>query len=140
MMQDRRAFLTQSSVAMTARALNPLQGSAPEAPFAHHVLFWLKDKENKDAYASVLSALRQLRKIETVRFLHVGTPAISDIAFEARATDASYTFSYLALFDSREDKENYLRHPLHTKFFEDFGGSKGIISKAQIYDSSRIPD
>src|SRR5262245_38815593 len=120
MMQDRRAFLKQSSMAMTAGAFKPLQGSASEAPFVHHVLCWLKDKENKDAYAGVLAALKRLRTIDTVRFLHVGTPSISDIAFEARATDATYTFSYLALFDSKEDKENYLRHPLHLKFFEDF--------------------
>ena len=65
---------------------------------------------------------------------------ISDIEFEARATDATYTFSYLALFDSKEDKENYLHHPLHTKFVEDFGPSKGMISKVVIYDSLRIPD
>jgi hypothetical protein len=84
--------------------------------------------------------LKQLKKIDKVRFLHVGAPSISDIEFEARATDATYTFSYLALFDSKEDKENYLHHPLHTKFVEDFGPAKGILSKVVIYDSLRIPD
>jgi len=139
MTQNRRSFLKQSSVAVVAPAFRPWQASAPDAPFVHHVLFWLKDKEDKEAYARVLAALRQLRRIEQVRFLHVGAPTISDVALEARATDATYTFSYLALFDSKQDKENYLRHPLHTKFVEDFA-SNGTLANVKIYDSSRIPE
>jgi Stress responsive A/B Barrel Domain len=140
MTKDRRSFLKESSMVMAAGGFNTRQGSAPDAPFVHHVLFWLKDKGNKEFYGRLVAALKQLRKVDTVRFLHVGAPSISDIEFEARATDATYTVSYLALFDSKDDKEHYLRHPLHTKFVEDFGPSTGILTKVVIYDSLRIPD
>jgi hypothetical protein len=135
MTKDRRSFLKESSVMMAAGMVSARGASAPDAPFVHHVLFWLKDKEDRESYGRLVAALKQLRKVKTVRFLHVGTPSISDIAFEASATDASYTVSYL--FDSMADKEHYLGHPLHTKFVKDFGP---ILSKAMIYDSLRIPD
>src|SRR5262247_3706962 len=98
MMKDRRLFLKESSVMMAAGVVGKQQASAPDAPFVHHVLFWLKDKEDRQSYGRLVAALKQLKKIESVRFLHVGTPSISDIALEAGATDASYTVSYLALF------------------------------------------
>jgi hypothetical protein len=140
MTKDRRSFLKQSSVTMAGGVFDARQGSAPNTPFVHHVLFWLEVKGNSESYGRLVAALKQLRKVETVRFLHVGAPSISDIEFEARATDASYTVSYLALFDSKADKEHYLGHPLHTKFVEDFGPSTGILSKVVIYDSLRIAD
>jgi len=54
--------------------------------------------------------------VDEARLLHVGAPSISAIELEARSTVATYTFSYLALSDSKQDKESY--RP-----------SKGIVSK-----------
>src|SRR5262245_47930880 len=104
MTKDRRSFLKQSSAMMAAGMVDTRQSSAPDAPFVHHVLFWLKDKENRETYRRVVAALKELSKVETIRFLHVGAPSISDIPLEAGATDATYTVSYLALFDSKADK------------------------------------
>src|SRR5262245_51899907 len=119
MMKDRRSFLKESSVMMAAGVVSARQASAPDAPFVHHVLFWLKDKDDRGSFGRLVAALKELKKVATVRFVHVGTPSISDIPFEARATDASYTVSYLALFDSKADKEHYLSHPLHKQFVQD---------------------
>lgn len=137
MKSNRRSFLKQSSLAMVGCSFTTNNESSFEAPFAHHALFWLKDKDNKETYANMLQFLKKFKGVKGVKFLHVGTPSISDIDYEARATDATYTFSYLALFDSKKDKENYLKHPLHTQFFNDF---KDVVSKVIIYDSLNIAD
>lgn len=106
-----------------------------DARFVHHVLFWLKDDASKSSYSVVLKAMQSLKSLRGVKFLHIGTPSISDIDFEARATDATYTFSYMALFGSKADKEEYLKNPLHTKFFNNF---KDVIARVTIYDSLEI--
>lgn len=136
-LSSRRVFLKHSSLAIAACIFTTSYGFHSDAPFVHHVLFWLKDKDNKEHYTNMLKSLRELKKIKEVKFLHIGAPSISDIDFEARATDATYTFSYLALFDGKKDKENYLKHPLHAKFFKD---NKDVMSKVKIYDSLQITD
>ena len=132
---NRRLFLKQSSLAVASCPLRVNHLSALNTPFAHHVLFWLKDKNNPAEYSNVLKSLRELRKIKEVKFLHVGSPSVSDIDYEAQATDTTYTFSYIAFFESKKDKENYLANPLHTRFFNNF---KDVISKVIIYDSLNI--
>ena len=131
---NRRLFLKRSSLTMAAYSFTTNRPQL-DAPFAHHVLFWLRDKNNKENYNKVLKSLQELKQIKEVKYLHVGAPSISDIDFEARATDATYTFSYLALFNSKKDKESYLNDPLHKKFIDD---CKDVISDVKIYDSLNI--
>jgi hypothetical protein len=137
MKPNRRSFLKQSSLAMASCSFYTNNESPLNVPFAHHGLYWLKDKDNKENYAHMLKRFKELKKIKEVKFLHVGAPLISDIDFEARVTDATYTFSYLVLFDSKKDKENYLKNPLHSHFVNDF---KDVVSKVVIYDSLEIAD
>ena len=137
MKSNRRLFLKRSSSVLVAYSFKINNRVPIDAPFVHQVLFWLKDKSDTENYNNVLKSLQELGKIKEVKFLHVGAPSISDIDYEARATDATYTFSYLALFESKKDKENYLTNPLHTKFFNDF---KDVVSKVIIYDSLNIAD
>lgn len=135
MKSSRRLFLKRSSLAMAFCSFKADNEITPNARFVHHVLFWLKDLSNKENYNNVLKALKNFDKLKEVKFLHVGAPAISDIDYEAQATDATYTFSYLALFENKKAKESYLANPLHTKFFSDF---KDVIGKVIIYDSLDI--
>ncbi|TMI93543.1 MAG: Dabb family protein [Bacteroidetes bacterium] len=137
MKSNRRSFVKQSSLAIAGYSFTTNKESAFEAPFVHHVLFWLKDKDNKENYTKMLRFLKKFKEVKGVKFLHVGAPSISDVDYEASATDVSYTFSYLTLFDSKKDKEDYLKDPLHTQFFNDF---KDVVSKVIIYDSLNISD
>ena len=142
MKSNRRLFLARSLPAVAMLGAKPGQVSGESASdvlsdacFAHHVLFWLKDNADKSSYAGVLKALQALKNAKGVKFLHIGAPSISDIDFEARATDATYTFSYLALFSSKADKEEYLKDPLHTQFINNF---RDAIARVTIYDSLKI--
>ena len=137
MKSNRRSFLKQSSLVIASCSLRTNYEIPADTPFVHHALFWLKDPGNKENYNNLLKALQEFRKVKQVKFLHVGAPSISDIDYEARATDATFTFSYLALFESKKDKENYLANPLHTNFFNDF---KDVMLKVIIYDSLNIAE
>ena len=77
-----------------------------------------------------------IQNVDDHRIDHASHP--SDKERNDARTDTSYSFSYLALFDSKEAKETYLRHPLHLKFFHDFGPPTGVFSKVLIYDSLTI--
>lgn len=97
---------------MVSCSFNTNNEAPLKASFVNHGLYWLKDKNNKENYANILKRFKELKEIKEIKFLHVGAPSISDIKFEARATDATYTFSYLVLFNSKKDKETYLKHPV----------------------------
>lgn len=135
MKSNRRLFLQQSSLAAASFSLKTEHSVTLNAPFVHHVLFWLKGKDKDSSYNKVLAALKEFGKIKEVKFIHIGSPSVSDIDYEAQATDTTYTFSYLTLFESKKDKENYLASPLHKKFFNDF---KDVVSRVIIYDSLNI--
>lgn len=135
---SRRNFIEKSlQVATAGTALTVMTQSNSEAAvpkalpiFSHHVFFWLKDSKDKKAYEQLLAGLKGLGKIEQIKQAHIGKASIND--FDKPVTDASYTFSVLLLFASKEDEEKYLVHPLHKKFIEDH---KHLWSKVVVYDS-----
>ena len=133
MSSNRRLFLKQSSVAMASGLLTTSAEMPPKSAFAHHVFFWLKNPESKEDHAQLLAALKGLKKIEVVKYAHIGAPSIND--FDKPVTDASYSFSVLLLFKSKADEETYLYHPLHKKFGED---NKHLWSKVMVYDSTSL--
>lgn len=139
MKSNRRLFLKQSSVAIASGLIiNNLAAAEttempPKNAFAHHVFFWLKNPESKEDNAQLLAALKGLKKIEVVKYVHIGAPSIND--FDRPVTDASYSFSVLLLFNSKKDEETYLYHPLHKKFGAD---NNHLWSKVMVYDSISI--
>ncbi|MDI9865347.1 Dabb family protein [Flectobacillus sp. DC10W] len=135
---SRRSFIEKSLQAATAgTAITLMTHTSAEAAvpktlpiFSHHVFFWLKDNKDKKAHDQLLAGLKGLGKIEQIKQAHIGKASIND--FDKPVTDASYTFSVLLLFASKEDEEKYLVHPLHKKFIED---NKHLWSKVVVYDS-----
>jgi len=138
----RRQFLENSTAAlaagtiMTSIATTDSEAAAPVAgklSFIHHVFFWLKDPSNKKDHDQLLAALKALGKIEVIKSAHIGLPSIND--FDKPVTDASYSFSVMLIFASKEDEEKYLVHPLHKKFGAD---NHHLWSKVVVYDSADI--
>jgi len=98
----------------------------------HHVFFWLKNPDSKADLAQLLDGIRSLAAIETVRSLHVGVPASTEVR---PVIDSSYSASELITFDSVADEQAYQVHPLHQKFVEDH---KHLWSKVVVYDSIAV--
>ncbi len=134
-MSNRRSFIKNTSGLVAANLVSPdlMLEKAPKNTFSHHVFFWLKNPDNKTEYAQLLEALKALKKIEAVKYAHVGAPSIND--FDKQVTDASYSFSVLLLFENKKDEETYLLHPLHKKFGTE---NNHLWSKVLVYDSVAI--
>jgi hypothetical protein len=95
--------------------------------FVHHVLFWLKNPDNKEEYNQLLEGIRSLEQIEPKVAFHIGTPASTN----RPVIDASYSFSLLLTFNNIEEHDIYQVHPTHLKFIEE---NSMLWERVLIYD------
>ena len=88
--------------------------NAPVSPdlFVHHVFFYLPATASEADKARLLEGLLTLRGISSIHWSHIGTPAATDRAVIER----TYTYSWLCLFQSAADEEDYQRHTIHDEF------------------------
>jgi len=132
--QTRRTFIASAAVltagAITTSAL-PLttMETKNKKQLTHHVFFWLKNPDSKEDVNKLIEGLKTLRKIETVKKLHIGVPASTE---KRDVVDNSYQVSELMFFDDVEGQDIYQVHPLHEKFIADCGH---LWSKVVVYDS-----
>ena len=98
---------------------------------AHHVFFWLNNPDSKDDKEKLQKGLQSLRAIETIRTIHIGTPASPD----RPVVDRSYSFSLIIFFDNIEGHDVYQVHPTHKQFIAEHSS---LWSKVVIYDSEDI--
>jgi hypothetical protein len=134
--QTRRKFIA-SAVAITAGtvvAANSLMTMEKKVnkKLAHHVFFWLKNPNSKEDLSKLLEGLKTLKGIETIRELHIGVPAATEVR---PVIDASYSASELMFFDDLEGQKVYQDHPLHQKFIAD---CSSLWEKVLVYDSMDV--
>jgi len=132
--QTRRTFVT-SAVALGASAAAtamPTMETKDKKQLAHHVFFWLKNRESKEDLAKLLAGLRTLEKIETIRKLHIGVPASTE---KRDVVDSSYSASELMFFDDTAGQKVYQDHPIHQKFIEN---CSHLWDKVVVYDSMDV--
>ncbi len=96
--------------------------------FVHHVYFWLQNPESTEDSDKLVEGLRSLAPIQTIASFHIGKPA----GTSRGVIDTSYSLSWLILFNSAEDQEQYQTDPVHLKFVEN---CKHLWSKVVVYDS-----
>jgi hypothetical protein len=137
-MTNRRNFIKKTATGTAMAGLISLsnQVSAGEikitGALVHHVFFWLNEPENKEHLKQLLDGLNQLIKVETIKMSHIGLPASTE---ERDVVDHSYSVSYIAFFDSKEDQDIYQTHPIHLKFVEE---NSNLWNKVAVYDSTDI--
>ncbi len=102
---------------------------AVEAPFCHHVFFWLNNPDNEKERADFEAGIEKLLEIPEIKAYHFGTPA--DVP-ERPVLDNSYTYSYAVFFETTEAHDIYQDHPLHLAFIEN---NKHLWKKVQVFDS-----
>jgi hypothetical protein len=96
---------------------------------AHHVFFWLKNRDSKEDLNKLLEGLNTLKKIETVRSIYIGVPASTE---KRDVVDNSYSASELIFFDDVAGQDVYQVHPIHKKFVENYSH---LWEKVIVYDS-----
>ncbi|NHA06382.1 Dabb family protein [Mucilaginibacter sp. HC2] len=95
---------------------------------AHHVLFWLKADTTADQKTAFRKSLETLAGVESIKTLHIGTPA----PIERAVVDTTYTFSLTVFFDDLAGHDVYQTHPLHLAFLDGF---RVYFDKVVIYDA-----
>ena len=124
----RRTFMAAAAtVAATNAGASPAVNAIPK--LVHHVFFWLKNPESKEDLARLLTGLRTLTKIETVRGAHFGVPASTE---KRDVVDNSYSASEMLFFDDLAGQKAYQDHPVHQKFVED---CSHLWEKVVVYDA-----
>ena len=96
--------------------------------FIHHVFFWLKDTESKEALEELIEGLKKLSKAPTIRDFHIGIPANTSRG----VIDTTYAASWLVLFESAETQDIYQTDPIHLKFIEE---CSHLWNKVVVYDT-----
>lgn len=128
---SRRTFVA-SAVALgasTAAHAIPAMTQKNKRQLAHHVFFWLKNRDSKDDLNKLLEGLRTLEKIESVRKINIGVPASTE---KRDVVDNSYSASELIFFDDVAGQDAYQVHPIHKKFVENYSH---LWEKVIVYDS-----
>ncbi len=127
----RRNFIGFSALAGMLLPLAAFAGKGNKkvkTRFNHVVYFWLNNPGNEAERAMLLSGIKTLGKIESLRQFHVGKPA----ATSRPVIDSSYDFSLLTVFEDMEGHDIYQVHPIHLKFIEEHAH---LWKKVLVYDS-----
>jgi hypothetical protein len=128
MSTSRRTFLaaTATLAATNAGATAPVN---THPRLVHHVFFWLKNPESKEDLAHLLTGLRTLANIETVRAAHFGVPASTE---KRDVVDNSYSASEILFFDDLAGQKTYQDHPVHKQFVAD---CSHLWERVVVYDA-----
>lgn len=98
------------------------------AQFVHHVLFYMPATASEADKAALLEGLQKLARVPAIKLAHIGTPA----ATTRDVIERTYTYSWLCLFDSAAEEEEYQQHPIHDEFRNNYAR---YWEKVVIYDA-----
>jgi hypothetical protein len=129
--QNRRKFIALAVMSGTGFTTIASACAAEKArqPITHHVFFWLKNPQSKEDLNKLLDGLRTLKKIETVRQIHIGVPASTE---KRDVVETTYQASELLFFDDLAGQKTYQDHPIHLRFVE---SCSHLWEKVIVYDS-----
>ena len=95
----------------------------------HHVFFWLKNPESEADKKQLITGLKTLAAIPTIRKIHVGVLASTE---KRDVVDTSWNVSELMFFDDEAGQKTYQDHPIHQAFVEN---NSHLWSKVIVFDS-----
>jgi hypothetical protein len=95
----------------------------------HVVIVWLKPEFKNDQFLNqLLEANKKLASIPSMQSIETGRA----IQSERKIVDDSYDIGMVMMFKSEDDMNDYLVHPVHIEFLENF--IKGKVDKVVVYD------
>jgi hypothetical protein len=122
----RRTFVAAATLLPLGLSAMEIKKDKPK--LVHHVFFWLKNPSSTADRDKLVAGVKGLRKIETIKMLHVGIPASTE---KRDVVDNSYHVSELMFFDNVEDQKTYQDHPIHQQFIKDHSM---LWDKVVVYD------
>jgi stress responsive alpha/beta barrel protein len=112
--------------------LIPDSGSATEPKaetLTHIVIIWLKPEfQSEEFIEKLLKANEGLRDIPQVLSMQTGDVIKSD----RKIVDDSFDVGIMFTFNSEQDLKEYLEHPIHIKFLENYIKEK--VERVVVYD------
>lgn len=131
---SRRKFLSTAATltAGTAMSAIPLETHAKKRGIAHQVYFWLKKPDSEQDKKKLIEGLNTLKKIETVKEMHIGIVAATE---KRSVIDDTWSVSELIYFDDLAGQSVYQTHPIHEDFVKNYSQ---LWSKVVVYDSALI--
>ena len=128
---SRRKFIS-TAVILTAGSTSiakTLSMKTKENKIAHQVYFWLKNPEDRQ---NLIDGVNTLKKIKTVRQIHVGIVAGTE---KREVIDTSWGVSLLLFFDDIAGEASYQTDPIHLDFVKNYSN---LWSKVVIYDAEMV--
>lgn len=128
---SRRKFIS-TAVILTAGSTTMAKSISMKTKgnkIAHQVYFWLKNPEDRQ---KLIDGVNTLKKIKTVRQIHVGIVAGTE---KRDVIDTSWGVSLLLFFDDIAGEATYQTDPIHLDFVKDYSN---LWSKVVIYDAEMV--
>lgn len=128
---SRRKFIS-TAVILTAGSTTmaeTLSMKTKNNKIAHQVYFWLKNPEERQ---KLIDGINTLKKIKTVRQMHVGIVAGTE---KRDVIDTSWGVSLLLFFDDIAGEANYQTDPIHLDFVKNYSN---LWNKVVIYDAEMV--
>lgn len=128
---SRRKFIS-TAVILTAGSTTMAKSismKTKENKIAHQVYFWLKNPEDRQ---KLIDGVNTLKKIKTVRQIHVGIVAGTE---KRDVIDSSWGVSLLLFFDDIAGEASYQTDPIHLDFVKNYSN---LWTKVVIYDAEMV--
>lgn len=130
---NRRKFLgVAAAITASTAAIGMPLSSTKKHGIVHQVYFWLKRPGSDEDRQKLIEGIKSLKKIETVREIHIGTVAATE---KRGVIDDSWGVSELLFFDDLAGQECYQVHAVHLDFVKNYSP---LWSKVMVYDSALI--
>jgi len=127
----RRKFISTAAIltAGSTTMAETLIMKTKDNKIAHQVYFWLKNPEDRQ---KLIDGVNTLKKIKTVRQIHVGIVAGTE---KRDVIDTSWGVSLLLFFDDIAGEAIYQTDPLHLDFVKNYSS---LWNKVVIYDAEMV--
>lgn len=134
----RRQFIAgTSAAALGGAAMMPadlaaqtVKGDLPA--LVHVAYFWLKNPESVEDRNRLVTGLKTLAEVSSVKALHIGVPASTE---KRDVVDNSFHVSEVMMFDNVEGQNHYQAHPIHKKFVE---SCEHLWARVVVHDSLAV--
>lgn len=121
--------MTASVASLASTSVLGADVNTQNAKLIHNVYFWLNNPDSAKDRQALISGLKTLNQIPSVKSLHIGLPANTE---KRDVVDNSFSVSEIMYFDDVVGQNEYQAHPIHKAFVEKYAK---LWNKVVVHDS-----